>query len=205
MLFRSFPHPDIANVNLTLPPEIAYIDNGTRIYSIAPNHSNENPEGPGGIFNQYYFEVSDIDTPTAPYKGDYILDITSSGETSHYYFNNLDFLGTSTESRESILMPISSYHFEGGYLKTVSWEWKKIVDDTIVPASEDEVKLIVRQFYFYFGQNLGTQMPDTFGVPYYINGTLDVSSYNLEEDSYSYIECDYWDRAANDCKFFFDL
>ena len=125
--------------------------------------------------------------------------------SSHYYFNNLDFLGTSTESRESILMPISSYHFEDGYLKTVSWEWKKIVDDTIVPASEDEVKLIVRQFYFYFGQNLGTQMPDTFGVPYYINGTLDVSSYNLEEDSYSYIECDYWDRAANDCKFFFDL
>jgi len=197
-LGSSFAHPtDYSTVFLRFPLGSTYVpvSGGAPVAGINPNHDSPH-EGPGGIYAQYYFNLSSaIASPAPPFVGDYALRIGAD----EYNFKSLDFIGTTQDSYQGFLIPVSTFTFdESDILQTVSWRWVVLRNGRYENPLPGEVELKMMQFYYY--------MPGFFIQPdedrYYENGEADLRSYGIKRsDLGSSVDCDYWDRASNDYKF----
>lgn len=201
----NFAHPPLNLVRLYLPPDQSYFDYfGNPVSFIQPNHEGLG-EG-GGKFNQYYFSISSLlQQPVPTYNGDYELDLNGS----RYYWNDISFIDPSGGSIDGFVFPATVVSYTaGGILDTISWRWKAVQGSGYRDADEEEVRLKIREFYYYLGTDGGNSATPVgqFGVPYYRNGTIRVASYNLSAASLGgRLDCDYWDRAGTDYKFVIDL
>jgi len=194
---ESFPHPDVENVWLTLPEGNTYTDyDGETITGVHPEYGSSNDDG---TEFQYYFPFNrDIASPEAPYSGDYVLDL--DGQV--YYFDNVNYMSADDYGSGGFLVPFVEVAFDqDDLLTTLTWKWYKIEGNGYVPANSEEVHLQILEFYFYLPDDSRVLGPRNWGLNYYDNGTVDISSLGIhksEMDGGNTLHYDYWDRAEND-------
>jgi len=207
-LNRSFPHPEFSTVFLKFPPDVVYKDrNGTTVSGMYANWGAIG-EGPGGEFNQYYFNYinEEIKSPATPFKGDYELTINNV----QYTYKNLSFLTPTGGSPEGFIFPETRITYDSeDYVQKLYYSWWVVKNGTFVRPTETEVRLAAKQYYYYFPK-IWVKQPEDFGQVYYRSGEMDLSSYKIKKSELGGVAGEpnalrsvYWDRMGNEWNFSF--
>lgn len=197
--------PGSSTVFLEFPPGTVYKDRDGNVITGLSTPRSSGGEGPGGQFSQSYFNISSlVSTPSPPYSGDYTLKINDKS----YSFKNLEFLTPTNGSPEGFIFPETRITYDtNDYVQKIYYSWWVVRNGAIVRPTENEVRLSVEQFYYYFPK-ISVKMPEDFNQVYYRSGVIDLSSYRITKSELGKVEGQtdslrsvYWDRMGNEWTF----
>lgn len=207
-LNAAFPQPPASRVFLEFPAGTEYRDRyGNAVTGMYASSEAAN-QGPGGRLHQYYFDHIDfaISSPVPPFIGDYTLKI----DNQDYRFRNLSFFTPPSGSPEGFIFPETRITYDANdIVQTLSYSWWTVKNGAFVRPTETEVLLTMKQFYYYFPDNLLVN-PSNFGQAYYRAGVLDLSGYGIPKSELGYVGAGtdalphvYLDRMGNEWRFMY--